>query len=121
MYSSASFADWKKVSVNHFATFYVNFGAIRKVDKYVYYGELGDLFKAIGTGVLSITSHNQGNCKSFQRRTLRHNYHKEPMGVGPGKFYSPENPKWEVPPNNSVSEAILKSVCEYAKYKQLTP
>ena len=115
IFSSACFADWEKVSVNHFAAFYVNFGTIRKVDEYVYYWELGDLFKAIGTGVLSVTSHNQGNCKSFQRKTLRHNYHKEPMGVGHGEFHSPKNPKWVFPPRNSVSEAILKSVCEYAK------
>ena len=80
MFSSTSFAEWKKVSTNVDGdTFYVDFERIRKHDGYVYWWELFDYLKPDKTGVLSGKVYKQGDCKLIRFKGLSFSYHKEPM------------------------------------------
>ena len=112
MFSSPSFADWKKVSESVDGdTFYVDFERIRKHGGYVYFWRLSDYLKPTKYGDLSSKVYNQGDCKSFRRKGLSYSFHKEPMGGGTGDSISPKNPEWKYPSPESSSEEILKSVC----------
>ena len=47
VFSSTSFADWKRVNKNEYGdTYYVDFERIRKHDGYVYYWGLSDSLKS---------------------------------------------------------------------------
>ena len=117
IFSPTSFAEWKKMSVNHHATFYVNFETIRKVDGYVNYWELGDLFSPIGSGVVSVESYSQGDCKSFRTKTLSRNYYKKSMARGTSEASKVTEDRWISPSPKSPTEIVLKSVCAFANKK----
>ena len=114
MFSSTSFADWKKVETNvDKNTFYVDYEGIRRHDGFVYFWWLVDLPEPTGQGYWSDKIYTQGDCDSFRFKYLSGSGHKEPMGGGTGDTYTNENPEWHYPPPNSPIETILKSVCEY--------
>ena len=114
MFSSTSFAEWKKVTENVKGTNYVDFERIRKRDGYVYYWVLIDLFKPKEYGIFSRKMYKQGDCISFRYKDLSYSFHKENMGEGTGPTKTPKNPEWRYPSPNSSIEIVLKSVCEYA-------
>jgi hypothetical protein len=116
MFSSTSFAEWKKVSESVDGdTFYVDFERIRKHGGYVYYWYLSDYLKPTEYGDLSGKVYHQGDCQLFRYKSLSYVHHKQPMGQDTGTDYSPKNPEWNYPSPNSSMETILKSVCAYAK------
>ncbi len=114
MISTPSYAEWTKVSksVDGY-TFYVDFDRMRKNDGYVYWWDLTDYLKPSKHGHLSSKGYHQGDCKLFRYKWLSVSYHTEPMGRGNGSSRDPsENHKgWKYPSPNSVSEEILKLVC----------
>ena len=114
MFASTSYAKWTEVvkSVDG-DTSYVDFARIRKHGGYVYYWSLSDFSKPFDQENLSAKVYSQGDCKLFRQKFLSFSSHKEPMGGGTGKPYTPPE-KWDYPPPNSVREIILKKVCEYA-------
>ena len=117
MFSSTSFADWKKVSKSVDGdTFYVDFERIRKHGGYVYFWNLTDFLKP-EYGDLSVKFYKQGDCKLFRFKNLSSSFHKEPMGGGTVQVIEPkgDNANWKFPPPESSIETILKSVCAYAK------
>jgi hypothetical protein len=107
MFSSTSFAGWTKVSQGGVSgnTYYVDFERIRKHDGYIYYWLLQDYLKPTLMGVWSAKYYKQGDCKLLRNKVLGLSLHKEPMGGGSGKQYTPPD-EWD-----SVGEHILKSVC----------
>ena len=114
--STPVFADWTKLGKNvDGRTFYVDFERIRKHDGYVYFWELGDFLKPTKYGDLSAKVYKEGDCKLFRVKTLSYSFHKEPMGGGTGDVEEPVKKGWKYPQPNSTGEAILKSVCKYAK------
>ena len=115
MFSSTSFADWKKVSETVDGdTYYVDFERIRKHDGYVYYWVLIDYLKPDKDGDWSWKIYQQGDCISFRYKDLSYSFHKEPMGRGIGETINPKNPEWIFLSPDSFGEDIRKSVCEYA-------
>ena len=115
---STSFAGWKKVSENVDGdTFYVDFERIRKHDGYVYYWELMDLLKPTKeTGYWSVKTYIQGDCKKFRLKWLSMSFHKGPMGGGEtSEIDNTPDKEWRYPPPDSVSEYVLKTVCQYAR------
>ena len=114
---STSFAEWKKIGENVDGdTHYVDFERIRKHDGYVYYWELMDLLKPTEeTGDLSAKSYIQGDCKKFRLKLLSGSSHKGSMGGGTGEIDNTLDKEWTYPPPDSLSETILKSVCQYAR------
>ena len=116
MFSSTSFAEWKKVVKSRFGnTHYVDFERIRKVDGYVYWWQLSDLGKPNKLGHLSVVVYSQGDCKLIRCKNLDFSFYKQPRGWGTRDMYSPKNPEWLYPQPNSGGETVLKSVCAYAK------
>ena len=114
------FAKWRKVSVSVDGTaVYVDFERIRKHDGYVYYWDLFDLLKPSKDEDLSYKAYMQGDCKLLRKKTLSEVYHKESMGGGTGtmQILTKFQKDWKYPPPNSLAKTILKSVCEYAKYR----
>jgi hypothetical protein len=112
MFSSPSFADWKKVVENvKGTTFYVDFERIRKHGGYVYFWYLTDLLKPDKDGDLSYKIYNQGDCKLFRHKYLSISLSKEPMGGGTGKTFTYNDNNWIYPPPGSSGESILKSAC----------
>ena len=111
MFSSTSFAEWKRVTENAKGmTFYVDFERIRKHGGYVYYWVLSDYLKPTSQGYLSNQSYNQGDCTLFRFKSLSVSFHEKPMGKGNGERQNFDK-KWIYTPPNSVIETILKSVC----------
>ena len=87
MFSSTSFAGWTKVTTDSVGTnLYVDFERIRKHDGYVYYWTLDDNPHDHPSGLRSIKSHNQGDCKKFRVKPLSITFHKEPMRAGDSAF-----------------------------------
>jgi hypothetical protein len=117
MFSSTSFADWKKVSESVSGhTHYVDFERIRKHGVYVYWWVLADYLKPTKYGDFSTKTYRQGDCKLFRSKILSDSFHTGPMGGGTVSGSSNKPAKnWYYPPPNSSSEIILKSVCAYAK------
>jgi hypothetical protein len=107
-----SYAEWTRVGKNASGmTFYVDFERIRKIDGYVYWYDLIDLFKPDKDGDTSYKGYRQGDCRLHRYKYLNSSFHKQSMGGGIGATVTPENPKWKYPSPNSVKELILKSVC----------
>ena len=76
---------------------------------YVYLWMLHDLSKPDG-GFLSMKIYRQGDCELFRWKRLSYSFHKEPMGRGIGKPFTPAQ-KWNHPSPNSPGETVLKKVC----------
>ena len=110
MFSSPSYAEWRKVQEHSMGSVYIDAKRIRKTGEYVYYWILGDYLKPMD-GILSAKTYYQGDCKLFRYKSLSGSFHKEPMAGGSSVNYSPKNPNWKYPPSNSVIEQILKSYC----------
>jgi hypothetical protein len=116
MFSSPSFADWKKTTKNvEGTTMYVDYERIRKVGGYVYWWELLNYIEPSKNGDLSAEVYFKSDCKLFRSKALSYIFYKTPMGRGGGSTYSPKNPQWIYPSPKSVNESLLKSVCAYAK------
>jgi len=116
MFSSTSFAEWTKVENDLKGnTFYVDFERIRKVDGYVHFWDLTDYLKLDERGIFSVKLYKQGDCKLFRFKNLNWIFYKEPMGGGTPKIDNRPDKEWRYPIPNSVSETILKSVCDHVK------
>lgn len=112
MFSSASFAEWTKVTEDAEGnTFYVDFERIRKVDGYIYYWMLRDLLKPDANWSQSYSKYYQGDCKIFRVKLLSWASHLDPMGRGFGSPNSPDNPIWNYPRPESVEENLLEEAC----------
>ena len=112
MFSSPSYAEWKKVSEGVSGnTFYVDLERIRKNDGYVYWWTLSDFLKPDKWGYLSFKIYNQGDCKLFRYKRLSFSFHKEPMGGGTGSVDNNSDKNWRYPAPDRADENILKSVC----------
>jgi hypothetical protein len=113
MFSTPSHAEWTKVSStgNGAHTFYVDFERIRKHDGYIYYWLLTDYLKPNKFGDLSAKVYKQGDCKLFRNKILTDSYYKNPMGVGTSSTSNEPEKNWTYPSPNSVSEYVLKAVC----------
>ena len=116
MFSSTSFADWKRVSEGASGTtYYVDFESIRKHGGYVYFWSMSDSLNPDKDGDLSYKLYRQGDCNSFRYKILSHIYFKQQMGRGSPSIFNPTNPEWKYPSPDSVIGVVLKMVCAYAK------
>ena len=114
IFSSASFAEWTKVTSSVKGdTFYVDYKRIRQHDGYVSYWMLSDFLVPTKWGDFSTETYKQGDCKSFRFRNLRFIQYKHKMGQGLGDVYIPKNIKWNYPRPDSLNESILKIVCKH--------
>ena len=112
MFSSLSYAQWTKVGENVSEDiYYVDFERKRKHDGYLYYWQLTDYFEPTEYGYLSSKIYVQGDCKLFRYKYLRMSFHRKQMGGGSGNVISEPQKNWTYPTPNSVSETVLKSVC----------
>ena len=116
MFSSTSFADWKKVSEDVNGTAYVDFERIKKHDEYVHFWQLTDYLKPSEQEILSIKKYIQGDCKKFRYKWLNFWFYKEPMGEGNagGRGLREGNEGWKYPLPDTSIEIALKSVCQRA-------
>lgn len=116
MFSSPSFADWKKVSSGvEGNTFYLDFERIKKHEGYIYYWELHDYLKLSKQEYFSIKIYKQGDCKLIRDKGLNWLFYKEPMGGGTSLLNSDADKDWTTHPPGSVGEEFLKHACAYAK------
>ena len=112
MFSSTSHAEWMKVLIGEGGVpSYIDFERIRKHDGYVYYWTLSDYLTLSPSGYLSGMSYSQGDCNLMRVKPLRYVLYKLPMGQGLGDDSTPIKNDWKYPRPNSVSEGLLKSVC----------
>ena len=113
MFSSSIFSEWKEISKTvDGSTFYLDFERIRKHDGYVYYWFLVDFLKPDEDGVLSSKSYQEGDCKLFRTRDLSFVNHQQSMGRDIGKSHNTKNPEWAYPSPNTLTEIMLKIVCD---------
>lgn len=114
--STASFAEWKKVSKGMNGNiYYVDFSRIKKHGGYVYYWRLSDFLKPTEHGDLSARVYHQVDCKLFRFKRLSYVFHKQPMGKGIPVSNNPKNPDWDYSPPNSIDEEVLQAVCKFGK------
>jgi hypothetical protein len=116
MFSSTSFAEWKKVSKNVNGTAYVDFERIKKHDEYVHFWQLTDYLKPSEQEILSIKKYIQGDCKKFRYEWLNFWFYKEPMGEGNagGMGLREGNEGWKYPLPDTSIETVLKAACQHA-------
>ena len=123
MFSSTSFSGltkddedydikWTKVEEDVKGNnFYVDYGSIRKDERFVYYWVLSDYIESSKSGIFSNKSYKQGVCNLSKYKSLRYFFHKEPMGRGDSIIDNDPDKDWTNTSPNSVEETILKSVC----------
>ena len=113
MCSAGSWAEWTEVSESNSGDkTYVDFDRIRKVNGLVYYWTLSD-YLIPNNGYASTKVYTELDCNAFRGKRLTYIHHKQPMGEGYGDSNSPDNPKWNYPPPDSVAEATLQAVCAH--------
>ena len=115
MISSTSFAKWTKVGeIKEGDSFYLEVDRIRNHGGYVYYWTLSNYLKPTKYGDFSTKVYHQGDCSILRFKPLSYSHHKAPMGGGAGDVNNPKE-DWRYPPPNSVSEDVLKYVCNRVK------
>ena len=111
MFSSTSYAEWKKVTVSESGdTFYVDFERVRNHEGYLYFWALNDYLKPNKWEDLSFEVYYQGDCTLFRMKPLTYVFHKQPMGGGTGDVSTLKR-DWVYPTPNSMNETVLKKVC----------
>jgi hypothetical protein len=112
MFSSPSYAEWRKVQEHSMGSVYIDAKRIRKTGGYVYYWTLGDYLKPMD-GILSAKTYRQGECKLLRYKNLSYSFHKEPMGRGVGDVQKPlkSSLDWKIPSPNTSNELVLTVVC----------
>ena len=111
MFSSQSYAKWTKVGQSVIGnSHYVDFESITKHGGYVYFWDMLNYLKP-SNGLLSIKEYKEGDCKLLRYKSLSMSFHKAPMGGGTGEPYNIEDSKWIYATPNSMSEIILKTIC----------
>ena len=115
--SSASFAEWKKVSSSGGGanTFFLDLERIRKHGGFVYFWSLEDWIKPDKRGYVSSKTYHKGDCNLFRYSFLSISDYKEPMGRGTGRNATYNDNEWSYPSPNSVGERVFKYVCAHAK------
>ena len=115
MFSSTSYAEWKKVTVSESGdTFYVDFERVRNHEGYLYFWALNDYLKPNKWEDLSFKVYYQGDCTLFRMKPLTYVFHKQPMGGGNGESIQPKGERrdWQYPNPSSVIETLLQTVCD---------
>ena len=78
LFSTTSWGEWTYVSVNVSGDkLYYDKDRIRKSGKYLYFWELGDYHKPLGTGFLSSTTYHELDCSIFRYKILRIQFYKK--------------------------------------------
>ena len=115
IFSAPSYAEWVKVTSSSESELYVDFSRIRKKGGYVYFWQLVDLVQPNKFGDFSITSYSQGDCSVFKWKLLTATYYPRPMAGGTGKEQKALNKDWHYPGPQTLYEASLDAVCEFAE------
>ena len=113
--SSPSFAQWERVGENVDGyTYYVNFKTIKKNNGFVYFWVITDYLKPNKWNDMSSKTLYESDCKTPKKeRKIYATYHTQPFAKGEPSTVSPKTRDWSYPSPNSVSELILKKVCNY--------
>jgi len=111
-FSAGSWAEWTMLSSLEGDKNYVDFDRIRKVNGLVYYWTLSD-YLIPNNGYVSTKVYNELDCNAFRGKRLTYIHYKQPMGEGYGDSNSPDNPKWNYPPPDSVAELTAQAVCAH--------
>ena len=120
MFSSTSFADWKKITGDvRGNTYYVDFKNLKEHGGYVYFWVLKDYLKPDESGEMSGKKYMLVDCKILRFQNLSFSFHKEPMGKGTGDVQRPvkESQGWKYAAPDTQYGVVLNSVCAYAKLR----
>ena len=112
---SISNAEWTYHSTSRDGTkTYIDFSTIKRNGNYVYWWDMMDLIKPDPQGDLSNKFYTEGDCNLMRTRTLSYAYHKDSMGRGRSKTYTPpDTPEWRYPEPDSIVLDVLKNICNY--------
>ena len=114
-FSSSSYAEWTKVSVNVDGdTYYIDKRSLKIVGDTVYGYVLADYATPNSYGDLSSKSYRQVNCKNMKYKDFVKDYFRMPLGEGdPTSGSGPvKEPKWRSFSPGSSGHVILKHVCK---------
>ena len=113
MFSSASFAEWTKVSRGKNGdTLYVDMDSIKIHRGYFYYWRIVDYLKPNSSGDMSHKTYSTLDCKLFRQKGLSVIFYDESMGKGvSGSPITPPN-RWHNIPSNTSIEKLSKSLCD---------
>ena len=114
MFSSSSYADWKKVTSNVLGTdFYVDFETIKRNNEFLYYWQLDDylepLSDADGPRFSSILKYKV-DCDLLGYKRLTATFYSGQMGKGSSKTLEVDE-DWQYTPPDSSGTFIRKKLC----------
>jgi hypothetical protein len=115
MMASVANAKWTEVGKNVSGnTYYVDFERIKKHNGRVYYWYLHDRLKPTSEGTMSSKIYSEVECGRLRDRFLNQFYYNGPMASGEIIHSDSISEKdWDYPSPDSVSEFILKAVCNH--------
>mgnify|MGYP001328786862 CR=1 FL=1 len=122
MFSSPSFAEWKKaLTSSDGSIFYVNTEAFRKIDGEIYYWTLIDLaqkkYKSTSKETLSYKIYTRGDCNLIRRKIITVIAYSNPMGEGSITAQKEfDNPKWQHLPPSSNDYGIIEGLCALKEF-----
>ena len=114
MFSSSSYADWKKITSNVNGTdFYVDFETIKRNNGFLYYWGLDDylepLSDADGPRFSSILMYKV-DCDLLRYKALTATFYSRQMGKGSSKVERGHE-DWQYSPPGSAGGSVRKKLC----------
>ena len=112
LFSTPSFAEWKRVTFSAEADTYIDTERIKKRGDIVYYWMLMDVIKTKKSNLFkSFRSYNKANCFDFSYISLQTEYFKTNMAKG-SSFQSVGQQEKQYAIPNSVTERIIQYACK---------
>ena len=112
LFSTTSWGEWSYVGDSIKGKYYYDKDRVRKSGKYLYFWELGDYHKPLGTGFLSSTSYQELDCSIFRYKVLRVNFFTKSMGKGETIGELTPADEWKYPKPQSATEVMLNKICK---------
>ena len=116
IFSSTSIASWIWVETSQSGNeYYIDFETIKKNNGYHYFYSMTDLLEPDTDGDLSYSIYRKVDCKSSRFMTLSEFYYTGNMGEGGLTTNNNNTRDWIYPPPGSVSQIVIKELCDYVK------
>ena len=110
-----SYGEWTWVANNiNGNSYYIDKGAIKDRNDYVFYWTLSDYLERTDLGVMSTVQYKQGDCEIYRFKSLTAVFYKKPMGTELDERFNPPE-TWNYPSPNSVDYSLLEYACNYVK------
>ena len=113
IFSSSSFAEWKKYGNTENGEYFVETNSIIKESGYIYFWKMIDYSEPIveSSNYYSVKVYIKGDCKIKRIKTLSYVFSTGRKGMGQSDQQESVNKNWKYPTPESIDYSLLKKLC----------